>query len=168
MAETFTGSLKLTLVGALSADSDIGTRNYNVNYSKSYAITNGTSANQANQIWTDTRTISASGSDDIDLAGVLTNAFGTTLTFTAIKGIIVCAATENTNNVVIGGDANGLIGWVGNANDVVNVKPGGIFAIYDPSAVGYAVTASTGDILQIANSAGTTSVTYDIIVIGEV
>jgi len=43
-----------------------------------------------------------------------------------------------------------------------------MFAVYDPSAGGYAVTNSTGDILQIANSSSGTSVTYDIIVIGEV
>lgn len=169
MAETFTGSFKVSATGTLSSDVDLGSRNYVLNYSKSYTLTNGTGADQANNIWTDTRTITASGTDDIDLAGSLTNAFGTTLTFTKIKGIIVSAAAANTNNVLVGGDATAaLVNWVGNATDIITVQPGGTFAIYTPSSTGYAVTATTGDILQIANSAGSTSVTYDIVIIGTV
>jgi len=33
-------------------------------------------------------------------------------------------------------------------------------------ATTYAVTAGTGDLLKVANSAGGTSVTYDIVIIG--
>ena len=50
----------------------------------------------------------------------------------------------------------------------MTVKPGGWLASYDPSATGYAVTNTTADILQIANSSSGSSVDYDIIVIGEV
>jgi hypothetical protein len=33
-------------------------------------------------------------------------------------------------------------------------------------AIGWGVTAGTGDLLKVANSAGSTSVNYDIVVIG--
>lgn len=147
---------------------DIGTARLDVNYSKRYSVANGTGADQANMVFTDTRTISASSSDDLDLYGGLTNAFGDTINFTAVHGIFIFAASGNTNNLIIGGDGSALVNYVGNANDVVNVKPGGMFAIYDPSAGGYGVTNSSADVLQIANSSSGTSVTYDIIVIGEV
>lgn len=166
MATSFSGNLKLALAGTLVNDSDLSTDTSAVNYTKSYNIATGTSADQANNIFTDTRTLTASSTEDLDLAGVLTNAFGATLTFTKIKGIIIEASSANTNNVLVGGDANGLAGWVGNVNDLIVVRPGGIFAIYAPDSTGYAVTASTGDILQIANSSSGTSVTYNIIVIG--
>lgn len=168
MSETFTGSFKVAATGTLTSSADLVTNTSVLNYSKSYTIANGTGADMANMIWSDTRTLSASATEDLDLAGVLTNTFGTTITFTKIKGIIVSAAAANTNNVVVGGGTAGLINWVGNVNDVVNVRPGGTFALMANDATAYAVTATTADILKIANSAGTTSVTYDIVLIGTV
>lgn len=147
---------------------DIGTARLDVNYSKRYSVANGTSSDQANMIWTDNRSVSASSSEDLDLYGGLTNAFGDTINFSAIKGIFIFADSANVNNLIIGGDSNALVNYVGNANDVINVKPGGMFAVYDPSAGGYGVTNSTGDVLQVANSSSGSSVVYDIIIIGEV
>jgi hypothetical protein len=46
------------------------------------------------------------------------------------------------------------------------VKPGGMLVMTAPDATGLAVTAGTGDKLKLANSAGSTSVTYDVIILG--
>lgn len=166
MAQTFTGSLKVAVTGTLTNSSDLGTDTSVINYSKSYGITNGTAADNANMIWSDTRTLNASTAEDLDLAGGLTNAFGTTVTFTKITGIIISAAAANTNLVLVGGDANGFVNWVASATDIIKVRPGGTFALYSNDATGYAVTGGTGDVLQIENSSSGTSVTYDIILIG--
>jgi len=169
MAEVFNGSFKVSVTGNLSNSGDLNTNSSTTNYSKSYTLANGVAANQANMIWTDTRTIEASGTDDIDLSGALTSAYGTSLLFTKIKGIVISASASNVNNVVVGGDAAAaLVNWVGDATDTVVVRPGGTFAIYAADATAYGVTAGTGDLLQIANSAGTSSVTYDIVIIGVV
>jgi len=168
VTETLSASIKLSVSATLTGTSDLGSRKYDLPFTKTVSFTHGTGANQANQIWTDTRTISASSSEDLDLAGVLTSPLGTTLTFTKIKAIIIAASANNTNNVVVGGDTNALINWVGNANDVVNIRPGGFICLTAPDSTAYGVTASTGDILQITNSDGTSSVTYDIIIIGVV
>lgn len=133
------------------------------------ALASGTGAGQADRIWTDTRTLGASANEDLDLAGVLTDAFGATLTFVKVKGIIVAAAAGNTNNVIIGNaTSNGFVTFVGGATHTITVRPGGVFALVCGAADsnGYAVTAGTGDLLRIANSAGTTSVTYDIAIWG--
>jgi hypothetical protein len=53
------------------------------------------------------------------------------------------------------------------ASDGIQVQPGGIFLLVTPSSGGYAVTASTGDLITMTNSAGSTSVTYDVIIAGE-
>ena len=85
-----------------------------------------------------------------------------------MKGIIVFAAVGNTNNVLVGNSGvNGFINWVSDTTDQLVVKPGGIFLLYDPTVGGYGVTAATGDLLKITNSGAGTSVTYDIILIGE-
>lgn len=168
MADSFNGSIAVVLNATLSGDSDIGTSSHTINQNYKTTFTSGTGANQANQMWADTRTIAASGADDLDLAGGITNALGTTITFTSIKGIIVSAAAANTNDVQIGGDATAALAELfAHSSDIINVKPGGTFAIVNPNANGYAVTATTADILQITNSSSGTGVTYDIIIVGE-
>ncbi len=169
MSETFTGALKVAVTGDLGLAADLGNTNYVLNYAVSKAIANGTGADQANQIFTDTRTLSASATESLDLSGVLTNAFGETILFTSIKGIVIAPAAANTNDVIVGGAAsNAFINWVSDATDKVVVKPGGVFALYAPSAAGYAITAGTGDLLKVANSSSGTSVTYDILLIGTI
>ncbi len=163
---TFTGTISMSLKGTLIKALDIGTSTLSVSYPKSYTIANGTGAGQANMIWTDTRTIAASTTEDLDLYGDLANAFGDTVNFTQIKGVFIFASSANTNNVIVGGDAASLP-LFGAVNDVLSVKPGGCLCVYDPSANGVAVTDTTGDVLQIANSSSGTSVSYDIIIIGE-
>ncbi len=166
MSETLTTNLKVSCTGTLSNPLDIGNRDYTYNYSKTYSFTNGTGADMANQVFTDTRTIAASTTEDLDLAGGLTNAMGTTLTFTKIKAIIISAAAANTNNVLVGGDANAMINFVGNSSDIIVVRPGGTFCVIANDSTAYAVTGATGDILQIANSSSGSGVTYDIVIIG--
>ncbi len=168
MSETLTASVKVAVNATLVGDNDLGSRDYTLSYNKTLSFAHGTGTNQANQIWTDTRQIAASTTEDLDLAGVLVSPLGTTLTFTKIKAIVIYAYSTNTNNVVIGGDTNALINWVGNANDVINLRPGGFICLTAPDATAYGVTASTGDILQIANSSSGSIVDYDIIVIGVV
>lgn len=133
----------------------------------SYALTSGNGLGQADRLWADQRTIAASGTDSLDLNGVLVDAVGTTLSLLRVKLIYIAAASGNTNNVVVGGaGANTFINWVGAAAHTVNVRPGGFLALYAPDATAYGVTAGTGDILQVANSGAGTPVTYNVVIIG--
>lgn len=130
-------------------------------------FTNGTGANQISKVFTDTRTLGSSATENLDLAGGLTDALGTTITFTGIKAILITAASGNTNDVVVGGaGSNTFLGVFADASDKINVKPGGAFLWTNPSAAGAAVTASTGDILLVANSSSGSSVTYTIVILG--
>jgi hypothetical protein len=133
----------------------------------SYSFTDGAGANQMDAVWSDERTIAASGTDDLDLAGGLTDAFGAAITFARIKFLYLEADSTNVNNVVLGGAAaNAFINWVADATDKVVARPGGAFLLIANDATGYAVTAGTGDILRIANSGAGTSVKYRIILGG--
>jgi hypothetical protein len=119
-------------------------------------------------VWADTLTIAPSASQDIDLAGALLDALGGPVVFARIKGIAVFADAGNVNNVEVGAAASNP--WVGllGATHKVTVRPGGMFAVAAgiADATGYAVVAGTGDILRVANSAGTSSVTLDVVLIG--
>lgn len=132
-------------------------------------LATGTGAGQADKTFHDRRTLTASSTEDLDLVGVLTDAFGATLTFVKIKALIVAADAANTNNVLVGGVAAGLSTIIQpQTTGLVVVRPGAFFCVAAGQAdsTGYGVTATTADLLHVANSAGGTSVTYDVIVIG--
>lgn len=154
--------------GVLVGPNDLAQPQQALNERASLSFSDGTGANQCDMVFADTRTIAASGSENLDLAGGLTDAFGATMTFAEIVAIYVRAADGNTNDVVVGGaGSNTFVGPFSDASDKIKVKPGGVLLVAGPNAAGLgAVTPSTGDILLIANSGGTTGVTYDIIIVG--
>lgn len=127
---------------------------------------NGVASGQASQVWSDTRTLGPSATENLDLAGSLVNAFGVTLTFTKIKLILVrAAAANNAANLVQvqRASSNGVPLFLA-ASGGLQLNPGGVFVMYDP--VGVTVTVATGDLITVTNGAGTNSVNYDIVIVG--
>jgi hypothetical protein len=159
--------LSLHLVSTLTSALDLSTATDVLDYPVTYNLVTGTgtTSGNADMQWSDTRTLTASATEDLDFAGSLTNALGSTQTFARIKAIIVTAAAANTNNVnIIRPAANGVPLFLA-ASDGTPVLPGGTFMWVAPAA-GVVVTAGTGDLVTFTNSAGSTSVTYSIIVLG--
>lgn len=165
---TLAASIALAIAGAYSNALDVGQATYPLAFAPNYVFTDGSGANQANKVWSDTRTLAASANEDLDLNGSsLIDAFGVAMAFTKIKAIIVVADAANTNDVVVGGAAsNGFISPFGAATDKVKVRPGGMMVLVDPSAAGYAVTAATADLLRVTNGGAGTGVNYTIFLIG--
>lgn len=159
-------TVKAGIRGNHTSALDLGTAALPVDVLANIALADGTGADQADRIFTDTRTLTASATEDLDLAGVLTDAFGATITMARIKAILVKAASGNTNNVNVSRPASNGVPLFLAASDGIPVLPGGAFLWVAPNAAGVAVTASTGDLLTFTNSAGTTSVTYDVVIVG--
>ena len=142
---------------------------------------NGITANKADELWTDRRTLTPSTpSDDIDLSGAsLQNAYGRDIAFVNLKGIFIYNKGKLTSGSYVptaGEDL--LIGATGAAANFfadlfdgdetarLRLKAGGDFKIGAP-LVGYSVTgASSGDILRILND-GSDDITYDIVLWGD-
>jgi hypothetical protein len=125
-------------------------------FEKIVSITDGTGANQADILYLAERTVASASNDDIDLAGVLTDAFGATITAATLVAMIIVNeqrdGTANTTTLTPGGGSNTVPGF---SSGLWAISPGGIFQIVSPAAAGFAaITASTGDILRIANSSG--------------
>ena len=149
-----------------TGSNDLGNPSFHPSLKKVLQFLVGTGANQADMIWTDERTVTTGATDDIDLAGVLSNAFGATLTFAEIVGIILVSDAANTTTLTIGAGTNPWITMFLATGDGIKVGHGGVFVNFAPDASGLgAVTAGTGDILRITNSAGA-SATYKIVVLG--
>lgn len=164
---TLKTDISLTCLALLTGATDLApiTAPHSLSFGNSW--TDGVGAGQADLVWGDTRTVTASANDDLDLAGALVGALGTTLTFARIKLIVVTADPGNTNNVVIGGAASAqFVGPFGAATHTHAVKPGGFYATAAPSATGWPVTATTADLLRIANGGAGTSVIYSILLVG--
>lgn len=149
----------------LTGTADHATPQAAVELSQSIELETGTGSNQADKIFSDQRTLSASASEDLDLAGVLADLLGSTITFVKVKAIFIKAAAGNTNNVVVGNGSNPFLGGFGSAAHTWAIPPGGMFMVAAPVS-GWSVTAGSADILKVANSGAGSSVTYDIVVIG--
>lgn len=160
--------VQVAVVGNLARALDLATASVPLAKTYQTVLADGFAAGQADKIFHDTRTLTASSNEDLDLAGVLADPLGLTLTFARIKALIVAAAATNVNNVVVGAAASNAWATLLGATHTITLRPGAVFAAVAgvADATGYAVTAGTGDLLRVTNGGAGTSVSYDIIVIG--
>lgn len=163
---TLTTKLIIDLAATYTKAQDLVTGTAPLAYRKRIDLTSGTGLGAADLIFSDTRTLAASATEDLDVAGVLADIYGATLSMARIKGLMVVAAAANTNNVNITRPASNGVPLFLAASDGIPVKPGGVFLWTAPDATGIAVTAATGDLITLTNSGGTTGVTYDVVIIG--
>jgi hypothetical protein len=137
-------------------------------YAKQVELSSGTAAGQADRLYYAKRTLAASLNEDLDLAGVLLDAFGAAITFARVKGLVVSAVAANTNNVVVGAAATNQWATLLNTTGTLTLRPGSTFSAFAgvTDATGWAVTAGTGDLLRVTNGAAGSSVDYEIVVVG--
>jgi len=189
MGTTLSGRLNLKLDWVYQDISDPIWPAKDNNYLKEViAFANGNSANQATGMYRDRRTLTAAtGTDQLDLAGGITDKFGNTLTFAQINVLIIrnlgLAASGNDGSssdswteaagqdLLVFGAGAGANGWEGPLNDqdaTLRVRSGGILPLFAP-VDGYRVIAGSRDTLQIlwaGSAASGGDIEYDIIVLG--
>ena len=162
LSTVITARIASTLTSVL----DLATASVPLDYQQKLTWSSGTSADQADLIFHDQRTLAASANEDLDLAGSLSSALGSTLTFVDLKAVLISAATGNTNNVRVTRPASNGVPLFLAASDGIDVYPGGVFLWVAPGTSVVTVTAGTGDLINVANSSSGTSVTYDVVIIG--
>lgn len=123
---------------------------------KIVSITSGTGANQADIVYLDERTVAGATNLDLDLAGVLTDAFGATVASAKLVALVIVNepldGTQNTTTLTLGGGSNYVPGF---SAALWPISPGGIFQMASPGVAGLAtIAAGTADILRVANSSG--------------
>lgn len=158
--------LGVNLAATLTSALDLGTASLPVSVARDFTWASGTGANAADRMFSDTRTVAASATDSLDLAGSLSDGLGGTFAPAKIKGLIVSAAAGNSNNVVITRPASNGVPIFSAAGDAFPLRPGALFVWMSPDATGVTVTASTGDLLDFVNSGAGTSVTYSVVILG--
>jgi hypothetical protein len=154
------------LSGRYTSTGNLGTASFDLSQQILASFAPGTGMGQADLVFADRRTLAASATENLDLAGALTDPLGAALTFGHVKAIYVVARAANTNSVVVGGAAtNAFVGPLGGTTPTVTLPPGGGLLLVHPGA-GWTVTAATGDLLKVLNSAAGASVQYDVVIIG--
>jgi hypothetical protein len=161
-----TGEVVVKVSSKLTATQDLSQAQATISKIFAVPLTNGAGINQASNAWSDQRAILTATNEDLDLAGgSLVSALGTALTFTEIKAIIIHALATNTGSITVTRPATNGLPFLLAAGDGFTLAPGGVFAYVNPSDAGIAVTAGTGDLINIANASGATQ-SYQIIIIG--
>lgn len=114
-------------------------------------VASGTADGQMDRVYSDALSLTTTPTD-LDLAGSLASDIGAGTVVFAEVSLIAVKHLGTTGNIQLGGDAN-FLAIFGAAADFILIPPGGTFLWYAPAGV--AVTATTGDILQLAASTGT-------------
>jgi hypothetical protein len=161
-----TATVELNVTGTQTSPIDLGTASLPFALSSLVSLTSGTAAGMADRVFTDTRTLGISATEDLDLAGVLTDAFGALITFVKIKALVIKAAAGNTNNVNLSrpAGATGVPLFLAVSDGLV-IPPGYTFAWFG-SGTGITVTPTSGDLITLTNGGAGTGVTYDVVIIG--
>lgn len=160
------GSITVAIDARLRGAGDLGDPVAPVRVSKTITISPGTAAlGQADVLWADERTLAASATENLDIAGALAGLLGGTLTEAEVTAIYIEASKANTNDVAFFGAAsNAFNGPLSGTTPKLTLGPGD-FALMS-NLKGWAVTPGTGDIVLVANTAGGTPVTYKIVIFG--
>ena len=140
---------------------------YPINWGLIANLLSGTGAGQIDRVYDSKgRSLAASGTENLDLAGLqVSDPLNTTISFARIHLLAVKAASTNTNSVNVTRPASNGVPIYLAAGDGEPVTPGDwILKVWGGS--GIVVTAGTGDLITFTNSAGGTSVSYDVLILG--
>lgn len=159
---TLNAQILLQLLATESSSSDLSTTVRTTNVQRSLTFTNGTGANQAQIVWSDSRTIASLADDQLFLES-LEDARGT-VSFSAVKAVYI----RNTGTATVAISGNATEPWGSGPFDLpeearIFVAPGGILLLTNASAEGWLVNDEF-DQLTLTSEL---NATYDIIMIGE-
>jgi len=154
----------LSLLGQYTLDADINTVKDIVDETIELELADGTGTGYGDLQFHDQRQLSDGGNEELDLAGSLTDQFGSTLTFAKIKLLVIENLSASQTLTVGNASSNQFVGPFGAAAHTLGIGPNS-FAVLIANPAGYAVTAGTGDKLKILNSAGS-SCLYNIFIWG--
>ena len=163
MADSLNALIRLLISATYIKDLDLADPKDVLALNFEQAFAPGTGSGLADLMFRDTRQLADGASENLDLSGSLSSAFGASLLFAKVK-VLIIKNLSAAQILSVGGAASlGFVSWVGDPTDIVKVGAGGFLCLVNPA--GYAVTAGTADLLKILNSAGAVC-DYDIIIIG--
>lgn len=166
MAKTLTATIDLNLLAEYVDDSDLNPMRGVLNVALEDALANGTAADQANLLVYSSRTLNAA-SEQLDFAGGLEDPHGATVTFAKIKTLLIRNKNTTAGQILtIGGGTTNPISTIygSTATNCTETIGANSWCFKHNPVDGFAVTGGLADTLKV--DAGTSTVSYDIIAIG--
>jgi len=163
-AATLTTNAKINLFAKLANVAGNTTAGAELSVIKEVSLANGVAAGQADKVYSVTLSVTTGATTDVDVQAALLDAFGAAFTPAKLKLVYIASAAANTTNLTLFGDTNS-VPILNTAATTATLEPGGVFLLVRPTLAGIAVTAGTGDIIQIANAAGATA-SVDLVLVG--
>lgn len=160
-----TSKITLNIGTSYTGSAGLGTSTEVLNLDYSITLTSGTGANQANVIYSASRSLVDDANEVLDLyaSGSLKDAFGTALTMETLK-ILVLYNTSTEASLKIGGGGAAMDIFADNS-DILTLPPGGKFVYSAPDATGLDITTQK-DLNLLHGGQGTAALVYKIIAIG--
>jgi hypothetical protein len=135
--------------------------NLPVNAQPSISFANGAGAGQAKVLYQGKLSLSG-GALNVDLNGVLTDSYGSTVSLVRVKAIYI-QNNSTSANMTFGAAASNPWATLLNSTGTITLPPSAWFLAATPDATGWAVTAATGDLLK---AAGTGTDQFTLVLIG--
>ena len=161
--------IKVEARARLTSAGDLQSAESSLSWPRSVSYGYGAGLDQVDLTYTKTRSIVASGVDNIDLSGTLEDILGNGVVFARVKALAIYADPANAagHNAVVGGaTANGWVGPFGTTAHTLAVEPGGMLAFATRTAAGWAVANGASDILRVANGGTVSTISYQIVLYG--
>ena len=167
MADGVAGTVKISAAWVATKTVETIAGTFSDTLQKSLTFTGGTGDAQLDTHYIEkAKSLAGSGTDTYDMQAALTNVFGDTFLPISMKVLILVNNSGTGAILTVGGAANQVPFMATPATDKLIVPDGGFFAwAVSLDASGIAVTAGTGDILTIIETAAQTA-TYDLLVAG--
>jgi len=125
----------------------------------------GTSTSQADKVYHDERDLGAGANEDLDLT-TITDAYGTALGLAEVRAIKISADADNGDSIEVKpGAANGYVGALKDASDILQIWPGGAVTWECPTD-GHNTVDGTHKVINVSNSDGAAGATYTITILG--
>jgi hypothetical protein len=148
------------LFGEFEGASDLTDAIEAIDIALSKRVLNGTGTDQANEFWSDQRTVTAAAESLNFVDGSLSNTHGDTITLSKVKGLlIVNTSTTATEDLTISGDLLTNFGTITS----LTLTPGG-YLLWTAPTDGHAVATPASDVLTI--NPGSDTIVYNIVVWG--
>lgn len=162
---TLAASIKIGFDVQYSVAKDLSTPADRLALSRTFDLADGSGANQAQVLFSDIRTLADGANEVLDLyaSGSLLDNLGVALTLTRLKVLYLKNLSTDANLLVGGGTTP--VGVFADASDILTLPPGGIFIYTAPNATGLLLTTNKNLKLE-HNGTGTSTLSYEIIVIG--
>jgi len=168
MSLSLQGSVAVQVTIRYTNPLDLSTPVDNLSRKNQVDYSSGTGQNQADRLWHDTRVVSGTNNDDINMLA-LTDSLGQTIAPARLRSMTIKASDTNSNNLlVVCSVTNGWLGPFGAAmSSGFALQPGQIFNWTLGNSLGWAVTSGAGTLrVKQTAVASNSPASYDIILVG--